>query len=188
MIAQGLQATSRGASRGDVAKAKDLAEVRDDFGHGRVVGLPLLGRPGKRLGKRLGGLIEGGLELCEQPERKILNTSGGNKLKRKTENGQGVPPARTCCSEAATWATARSAARAPARLSASVARPRDWSRSLTTWLNSDCCRRTSARAAAASARAAAASERAAAASARAAAASALRLVQSNRRSATSAPC
>jgi hypothetical protein len=33
-----------------------------------MVGLPLLGRPGKRLGKRLGGLIKGGLELCEQPE------------------------------------------------------------------------------------------------------------------------
>jgi hypothetical protein len=48
-----------------------------------VVGLPLLGRPGKRLSKRLGGLIKGGLELCEQPERKISNTSGGNKLKRK---------------------------------------------------------------------------------------------------------
>jgi hypothetical protein len=41
----------------------------------------MLGRPGKRLGKRLGGLIKGGLELCEQPERKISNTSGGNKLK-----------------------------------------------------------------------------------------------------------
>jgi hypothetical protein len=44
-----------------------------------MVGLPLLGRPGMRLG----GLIKGGLELCEQPERKISNTSGGNKLKRK---------------------------------------------------------------------------------------------------------
>jgi hypothetical protein len=85
----------------------------------------------------------------------------------KTENGQGVPQARACCSEAATWATARSAARAPARLSASAARPRDWSRSLTIWSNSDCYRRTSARAAAASA---------------------LRSVQSNRRSATSVPC
>jgi hypothetical protein len=85
----------------------------------------------------------------------------------KTENGQGVPPARARCSEAATWATTRSAARAPTRLSASAARPRDWSRSLTIWSNSDCCRRTSARAAAASA---------------------LRSVQSNRRSATSAPC
>jgi hypothetical protein len=48
-----------------------------------MVGLPLLGRPGKRLGKRLGGLIKGGLELCEQPERKVSNTSEGNKLKRK---------------------------------------------------------------------------------------------------------
>jgi hypothetical protein len=35
-----------------------------------VVGLPLLGRPGKRLGKRLGGLVEGGLELYEQPEER----------------------------------------------------------------------------------------------------------------------
>jgi hypothetical protein len=44
-----------------------------------VVGLPLLGR----LGKRPGGLVKGRLELCEQPERKASNTSGGNKLKRK---------------------------------------------------------------------------------------------------------
>jgi hypothetical protein len=42
-----------------------------------VVGLPLLGR----LGERPGGLIKGRLELCEQPERKASNTSGGNKLK-----------------------------------------------------------------------------------------------------------
>ena len=68
MVTQGLQATLRGASRGDVVKTKDLAEGRDSLGHGHVVGLPLLGRPGKRLGKRLGGLIKGGLELCEQPE------------------------------------------------------------------------------------------------------------------------
>jgi hypothetical protein len=139
-----------------------------------VVGLPLLGRPGKRLGKRLGGLIKGRLEFCEQPERKISNTSGGNKVKTKTESGQGVPPARARCSEAATWATARSAARALARLSASAARPRDWSRSSTIRSNSDCCRCTSTRAAAASARATAAS--------------ALRSVQSNRRTAASAPC
>jgi hypothetical protein len=44
-----------------------------------MVGLPLLGHPDKRLG----GLIKGGLELCEQPERKASNTSGGNKLKRR---------------------------------------------------------------------------------------------------------
>jgi hypothetical protein len=44
-----------------------------------MVGLPLLGRPGKRPG----GFIKGRLELCEQPERKASNTSGGNKLKRK---------------------------------------------------------------------------------------------------------
>jgi hypothetical protein len=36
-----------------------------------VVGLPLLGRPSKRLG----GLIKGRLELCEQPKRKTSNTS-----------------------------------------------------------------------------------------------------------------
>jgi hypothetical protein len=89
------------------------------------------------------------------------------QAKTKTENGRDIPPARARCSEAATWATARSAARAPARLSASAARPRDWSRSLATWSNSDCRRCTSARAAAASA---------------------LRSAQSNRRSATSAPC
>jgi hypothetical protein len=61
-------------------------------------------------------------------------------------------------------ATAKSAARAPARadasaswpprasarLSASAARPRDWSRSPMTWPSSDCRRCASARAAAAS--------------------------------------
>ena len=35
-----------------------------------MVGLPLLGRPGKRLGKRLGGLVKGGLELYEQSEER----------------------------------------------------------------------------------------------------------------------
>ena len=71
MVTQGLQATLRGASRGDVVKAKDPAEGRDGLGHGRVVGLPLLGR----LSKRLGGLIKGRLELCEQPKRKTSNAS-----------------------------------------------------------------------------------------------------------------
>ena len=71
-------------------------------------------------------------------------------------------------------ATAKSAARVSAQLSASAARPRDWSRSSTTRSSSDRCRCASACAAAASARAAAAS--------------ALRSVQSNWRSATSAPC
>jgi hypothetical protein len=135
-----------------------------------VVGLPLLGLPGKRPG----GLIKGGLELCEQPERKASSTKRRKQAETKTENGQDIPSARARCSEAAAWATARSATRAPARLSASAARPRDWSRSSATWSNSDCRRCTSACAAAASARAAAAS--------------ALRSAQSNRRSATSAPC
>jgi hypothetical protein len=71
MVAQGLQATLRGASRGDVVQAKDPVEGRDGLGHGRVVGLPLLGR----LSKRLGGLIKGRLELCEQPKQKTSNTS-----------------------------------------------------------------------------------------------------------------
>ena len=84
MVTQGLQVTLRGASRGDVAEAKDPAEVRDGLGHGRVVGLPLL----DRLGKRPGGLIKGRLELCEQPERKASNTSGGNKLKRKPKTAR----------------------------------------------------------------------------------------------------
>jgi hypothetical protein len=61
MITQGLQATLRGASRGDVAKAKDPAEVRDGLGHGHVVGLPLLGLPDKCPD----GLIKGGLKLYE---------------------------------------------------------------------------------------------------------------------------
>jgi hypothetical protein len=71
MVTQGLQATLRGASRGDVVEAKDLAEGRDGLEHGRVVGLPLLGR----LSKRLGGLIKSSLELCEQPKQKTSNTS-----------------------------------------------------------------------------------------------------------------
>jgi hypothetical protein len=71
MVTQGLQATLRGASQGDVIEAKDPAESRDGIGHGRVVGLPLLGR----LSKRLGGLIKGKLELCKQPKRKTSNTS-----------------------------------------------------------------------------------------------------------------
>jgi hypothetical protein len=107
-------------------------------------------------------------------QKKDLKHKQRKQAGTKTEDGQGVPPARARCSEAATWATARSAARVSDRLSASAARPRDWSRSLTTRSNFDCCRCASARATAASARAAAAS--------------ALRSVQSNRRSATSAPC
>jgi hypothetical protein len=71
MVAQGLQVTKRGASRGDIVEAKDPAEGRDGLGHGHVVGLPLLGR----LSKRLGGLIKGRLELCEQPKWKTSNTS-----------------------------------------------------------------------------------------------------------------
>jgi hypothetical protein len=71
MVTQGLQVTLRGASRGDVVEAKDPTEGQDGLGHGRVVGLPLLGR----LSKRLGGLIKGRLELCEQPKRKTSNTS-----------------------------------------------------------------------------------------------------------------
>jgi hypothetical protein len=65
-------------------EAKDPAEVRDGLEHGRVVGLPLLGR----LGKRPGGLVKGRLELCEQPERKSSNTSGGNELKRKPKTAR----------------------------------------------------------------------------------------------------
>jgi hypothetical protein len=49
-----------------------------------MIGLPLLGC----LGKRPGGLIKGRLELCEQPERKASNTSGGNKLKRKSKTAR----------------------------------------------------------------------------------------------------
>jgi hypothetical protein len=70
MVTQGLQATLREAS-GDIVEAKDPAEGRDGLGHGRVVGLSLLGR----LSKRLGRLIKGRLELCEQPKRKTSNTS-----------------------------------------------------------------------------------------------------------------
>jgi hypothetical protein len=63
MAAQGLQATLGGATRGDIIKAKDLAEGRDSFGHGHAVGLLLL----SRLGKCLNGLVESCLELCRQP-------------------------------------------------------------------------------------------------------------------------
>ena len=55
MAAQGLQATLGGASRENVVKTKDLAEGRDSLGHGHTVGLLLL----SRLGKCLGGLVEG---------------------------------------------------------------------------------------------------------------------------------
>ena len=55
----------------DVVETKDLAEGRDSLGHGHVVGLPLL----VRLGKCLGGLTEGRLELCKQPKQKSSNTS-----------------------------------------------------------------------------------------------------------------
>jgi hypothetical protein len=71
MVTQGLQATLRGASRGDVVEAKDPAESRDGIRHGRSVGLPLLGR----LSKHLGGLIKGRLELYEQPKRKTSKAS-----------------------------------------------------------------------------------------------------------------
>jgi hypothetical protein len=71
VVTQGLQANLGGASRGDVVKTKDLAEGRDSLGHGHAVGLSLL----SRLGKCLGGLIEGRLELCEQPKQKSSNTS-----------------------------------------------------------------------------------------------------------------
>jgi hypothetical protein len=55
MAAQDLQATLGGASRGDVIKTKDLTEGRDSFRHGHAVDLLLL----SRLGKCLGGLVEG---------------------------------------------------------------------------------------------------------------------------------
>jgi hypothetical protein len=77
MVTQGLQATLRGASRGDVAEAKDPVESRDGLGHGRVVGLPLLGR-----------LSKGRLELCERPKRKTSNTSERTKLKRKLKTAR----------------------------------------------------------------------------------------------------
>jgi hypothetical protein len=71
VVTQGLQATLGGASRGDVVKTKDLAEGRDSLGHGHAVGLLLL----SRLGKCLGGLVEGRLEPCKQPKQKSSNTS-----------------------------------------------------------------------------------------------------------------
>jgi hypothetical protein len=61
VVTQGLQATLWGASRGDVVGTKDPTEGRDGLGHDRTVGLPLL----DRLGKCLGGLIEGRLKLCK---------------------------------------------------------------------------------------------------------------------------
>jgi hypothetical protein len=71
VVTQGLQATLRGASRGDVVGTKDPAEGRDGLGHGRVVGFPLLGC----MGKCLGGLIKGRLELCKQLKQKTSNMS-----------------------------------------------------------------------------------------------------------------
>src|SRR5690242_7912984 len=54
-------------------------------------------------------------------QKKDLKHKQRKQAGTKTEDGQGVPPARARCSEAATWATARSAARVSARLSASAA-------------------------------------------------------------------
>jgi hypothetical protein len=71
VVTQGLQATLRGPPRADIVETKDPTEGRDSLGHGHVVGLPLLGR----LGRCLGGLIEGRLELCKQPKQKSSNTS-----------------------------------------------------------------------------------------------------------------
>jgi hypothetical protein len=67
VVTQGLQATLGGAPRGDIIKTKDLAEGRDSLGHGHAVGLLLL----SRLGKWLGGLVEGRLELCKQPKQSL---------------------------------------------------------------------------------------------------------------------
>jgi hypothetical protein len=71
VVTQGLQTTLRGASRGDVVETKDPTEGRNGPRHGRLVGLPLLGR----LSKCFGGLIEGRLELWKQPKQKTSNTS-----------------------------------------------------------------------------------------------------------------
>jgi hypothetical protein len=71
VVTQGLHATLGGTPRGDVVETKDLAEGRDSLGHGHAVGLLLL----DRLGKCLGGLVEGRLELCKQPKQKSSNTS-----------------------------------------------------------------------------------------------------------------
>jgi hypothetical protein len=71
VVTQGLQATLGGASRGDVVKTKDPTEGRDSLRHGHAVGLLLL----SRLGKCLGGLVEGKLELCKQPKQNSSNTS-----------------------------------------------------------------------------------------------------------------
>jgi hypothetical protein len=67
VVTQGLQATLRGAPRGDVVETKDPAEDRDGLGHDRVVDLPLLGR----LGKCLGGLIEARLELANSQSKRL---------------------------------------------------------------------------------------------------------------------
>jgi hypothetical protein len=44
------------------------------------------------VGSELGELIEGRLELCEQPEWKISSASGGNKLKRKPKMARAYLP------------------------------------------------------------------------------------------------
>jgi hypothetical protein len=94
---QGLQATLGGASRGDVVKAKDLAEGRDSLGHGHAVGLPLL----SRLGKCLGGLIEGRLELCKA---EVFKHELKSEAESKSQNSQDIPSARARCSMAVAWA------------------------------------------------------------------------------------
>jgi hypothetical protein len=67
MATQGPHVTLGGATRGDIVEAKGPAKSRDSLGHGRVVGLLLLGRLGKRLAV-LDGLIKGRLEPCRQSD------------------------------------------------------------------------------------------------------------------------
>jgi hypothetical protein len=135
-----------------------------------VVGLPLLGRPSKRPG----GFIEGGLELCERPERKASNTSGGNKLKRKPKMartylrlGHAAPRLRPGLRLGLLQGLQPGFRPQQPGPEIGLAHRRP-GRTPTAVLET--------------------SARAAAASARAAAASALRSAQSNRWSATSVPC
>jgi hypothetical protein len=74
MAALGPQMTLGGATRGDVVEAKGPAESRDSLGHGRAVGLLLLGRVGKHLAV-LDRLIKSLLEPCRQPDN-VLQTRG----------------------------------------------------------------------------------------------------------------
>jgi hypothetical protein len=166
MAAQGLQATLGGASRGDVVKTKDLAEGQ--------IASDMATRSASFCSAAWASAVADSLRAdsnSANSQTEFFRHELKNEAESKSQSGQNIPSAQARCSEAAAWAdradpmaTARSSARAPARadtsaswppralarLSASAAWFRDWSRSPMTWPSSSCRCCASARAAAAS--------------------------------------